>query len=169
MMLKYKNKPVAYSLSKESRVAKHLAEVTFASELEFATFCILKSFVPLECIHIHKPIWLIGKITWSIDFMVMPTNEYPNVPILLIESKGIADDVFKLKVELLKNIIPDAYQRLFLVVSEFSKNPVAPECELKVLKDYLKTRLKIADLYPHSTLLKARLLERKPRELKLNE
>lgn len=161
-MTKFNNVKVPYSLAGNDRCPKSKADITFDSELEYATFCVLKSVLPMETIHVHHPIHLIGKIGWACDFIITPTTNYPKVPVLLVEAKGLVDDVFKLKVELLRMEIPSAWQRLYLVVAQLSPKPVAPEIKQSQLRERLEAMLNV-EYNPTAVALTERLLRLKGR------
>jgi hypothetical protein len=157
MASKFGNKHVFHSNVTDSRCAKGKHDLHFDSELEYATWLALRALIPAPCIKIHHPIHLIGSITWACDFVIVPTGKYPNMPILLFEAKGVVDDIFKIKAELLKCLIPGAFDRLHLVTELRNARPVAPEITLKQLRDNLPGLLR-QPYNPDSIALSGRLL-----------
>lgn len=160
MASKYNNIHVYHSNATNARCAKGKHDLHFDSELEYATWLALRQLIPNECIKIHYPIALIGSITWACDFLVIPTSKYPNMPILLFEAKGIVDDVFKIKAELLKQLLPNAFEKLYLVTELRNARPIAPEITLKQLRENLPKLLQ-GTFDPNSITLTGRLLAKR--------
>jgi hypothetical protein len=157
---KYNNKHVFHSHASDSRCAKGKHDLHFDSELEYATWLSLRSLIPIECIKMHHPIALIGSITWACDFIVIPTATYPKVPVLLFEAKGLVDDVFKIKAELLKCLIPGAFSKLYLVTDQRNTKPVAPEITVLSLRAGLPGLLR-QPYNPDAIALSTRLLAKR--------
>jgi hypothetical protein len=160
MANRYNNKHVFHSNVTDSRCAKGKHDLHFDSELEYATWLALRQLIPAPCIKIHHPIHLIGSITWACDFLVIPTQGYPNMPILLFEAKGAVDDVFKIKAELLKCLIPDAWDRLFLVRDQDTDPTKVSVLTLPKLRAALPGLLR-APYNPDSIALSGRLLAKR--------
>lgn len=160
MASKYNNIHVYHSNATNARCAKGKHDLHFDSQLEYATWLALRALIPTECIKIHYPIALIGSITWACDFLVIPTGKYPNIPILLFEAKGVVDDVFKIKAELLKQLIPNAFDRLHLVTEIRNARPVAPEITILQLRQNLPGLLR-QPYNPDSITLTGRLLAKR--------
>ena len=97
------------------------------SILEYSVYEILKKNVPIELIGIHEKIVVknktkhFDKCLWSVDFTVRTTVDdmFPT----LIEAKGIVDDNFRYKLQLLDQYNPDQVDRLIVVSSDVTTLP----------------------------------------------
>jgi len=105
-----------------SSTRKNKSDLFFASKLELETYKVLvdcfgfnrvrcqQSFLIKPGTDIYKP------LHWCIDFVVYDRAE--SQVILLIESKGMMTEVFKLKLALFQYWNPDLYNKLALVFGD---------------------------------------------------